>query len=268
MIDMSKKALSGFLTLPEARDIEDIDNASTVALHRRVIRKNRLLRELYRDFYHQLRKQCKDTPPGPRIEIGSGAGFIKDIMPDVITSDVVACGLDMVVNAEKMPFADDSISTLLLMNVLHHIPDQESFLREAERCLKPGGKIVMIEPGNSPVRRFVCRYFHHEPFVNDRPEWRLPSSGRLSVSNQAIPWMIFIRDRNRFEQRFPRLKVIRIKKHTPFRYFLSGGLSKRQMVPSFSSGTVKLIEWLLNPLNGIIGSFMTVVIEKEVSDEV
>ena len=42
--------------------------------------------------------------------------------------------------------------------------DSYRFLVELERCLKPGGKIVMIEPANTRFSRLIFRRFHHEMF--------------------------------------------------------------------------------------------------------
>ena len=53
-----------------------------------------------------------------------------------------------------------------------------------------------------------------------------------------------------------------ILKHTPLLYLLSGGVSLRQLLPSFTYGAVRLLEALLKPLNPYGGMFMTVEIEK------
>lgn len=49
-----------------------------------------------------------------------------------------------------MPFQDKSVSAFMMIDVLHHIKDSRQFFKEMQRCLKPGGKIVMIEPANTP----------------------------------------------------------------------------------------------------------------------
>jgi SAM-dependent methyltransferase len=266
MIQMSetiRKRIPGFLDLPGSGRIRDIDNASTVAEHRKIINSNRFLKKLYIDFYKYFSRSCAGVPDGLKVEIGSGAGFLKEFIHNVITSDVVECGNDTVFRAEKMPCDDSSVSMFFMLDVLHHIPDPEAFFREANRCLKSEGKIVMIEPGNSVIRRVVCRKFHHEPFMTRAREWRLPDTGRLSASNQAIPWMMFIRDRNIFEKKFPGLRIVRIKNHTPFRYFLSGGLSMRQLMPSFTYDTIKLIECVLQPVSSVLGSSMSIELVKE-----
>ena len=58
------------------------------------------------------------------------------------------------------------------------------------------------------------------------------------------------------------LEILQINNHTPFRMFLSGGLSYRQFVPSASFGFFTNIEKLLSPFHNTLGSFMTIVVKK------
>ena len=59
------------------------------------------------------------------------------------------------------PIADASVDYALIHGVLHHLSDDEivEMYRMAERVLKPGGKMVSLEPvwyeGQSPVNRHV-----------------------------------------------------------------------------------------------------------------
>ena len=71
-----------------------------------------------------------------------------------------------------------------------------------------------------------------------------------------------MRDREVFEREFADLKIVRIRNHTPLRYLLSGGLTLRQLVPSFSYRLVTVVEWLLSPLSGWLGMFQTIQLEK------
>jgi hypothetical protein len=44
------------------------------------------------------------------IELGSGSGFIKDVIPSVITSEILEIpSVDMIVSAMEMPFEDQSV---------------------------------------------------------------------------------------------------------------------------------------------------------------
>src|SRR5260370_17262970 len=95
------------------------------------------------------------------------------------------------------------------------------FFREATRCLRVGGRILLIEPWVSTWSRIIYTHLHHEPFQPDSPDWTIPLSGPLSGANGAMPWIIFERDREQFEARFPHLKVQLLKPFMPFPSLLS-----------------------------------------------
>jgi hypothetical protein len=78
----------------------------------------------------------------------------------------------------------------------------------------------------------------------------------------AIPWIIFERDIHSFKSEFPEFRICSLRKHTPFRYLVSGGLSVKQLLPSWSYKSVSFIEWLLSPLSMYLGLFETIELEK------
>lgn len=232
----------------------------TLFLHRRIIKKKGFLKKLYADFYKVF--ISVKIPEGTVVELGSGGGFIKELAPLTVTSDVVkGVGIDRVIDATNLPFKSQSIAGFFMLDVLHHIKDAEKALGELERCLKIGGKIVMIEPYNSVFGSFIYRHFHHEGF-DPNSDWKVKGRGRMSEANQAIPWIIFVRDRKIFERKFPKLKITKITPHTPLRYIFSGGLSKPQLLPYFTYNFVLLIEKILYPFNNFIGLFVTIELQK------
>jgi hypothetical protein len=70
----------------------------------------------------------------------------------------------------------------------------------------------------------LLRLLHHEPFAPNAKDWKFASTGLLSGANGAQAGIVSQRDRRRFESDFPKLKLIRYQPHTPFRYWMSGGL--------------------------------------------
>ncbi len=250
------------LRLPEAKEIVDLDDPETALIHKKIIKKKKFLRRLYLDFYNSFKKLSKDAPPGLMVEIGSGSSFLKEEIKDLITSDIFqGQDIDLVFDAIKMPFKDSSVSVFFLLNVLHHIKNPIAFFDEANRCLSEHGKIIMIEPYNSLWSKFIYTNFHHEPFF-ETDSWEIKGDGRLTNSNQALPWMIFFRDRLHFENKFPSLKIKLLKPHNPILYIISGGLSIRQLLPDFMYDVVKVVEMLLSPLSKYTAMFFTVEIEK------
>jgi SAM-dependent methyltransferase len=252
------------LKLPELRDVKDLDDPATTLLHSRLIQKKPFLKKLYIDFYKQFQKVTPDCENKLLVEIGSGGGFIKGVIPNVITSDVLTLlNVDKVFSALDMPFKDSSVDAFFMVDVLHHIPDPRKFFIEMTRCLKIDGKIAMIEPANTCWSRFIYKNFHHELF-DPQADWELTGGKEHPVShgNGALPWIIFSRDRRIFEKEFPSLRVVRIRNHTPLRYLLSGGLTLRQLVPSFTYPAFKAVEWLLSPFDNLLGMFQTIELGK------
>lgn len=251
-----------FLKLPEAKEITDLDDPLVTLLHSRVINSKPFLKRLYKEFYSEFKDSINDGSK-VLIELGSGGGFIKEVFPRVFTSDVISLShLDIRFSALEIPFQDQTVDAYFMIDVLHHINDPVMFFRELGRSLKTGGKIVMIEPANTVWGRFIYSHFHHEPFVTSAG-WGFEKKGPLTSANGALPWIIFCRDRERFERDFPSLKITKIRFHTPFRYLVSGGVSMRQMLPSFSYTLVKGLETALTPLNKYLGMFMTIELQKE-----
>jgi len=269
-----------WLKLPETMD------PATTLLHAEIIQKKPFLKKLYIDFYKQFEKAVTNPEDKVLVELGSGGGFIKEVISNVITSDVLELpNVDKVFSALDMPFEEASVDAFFMYDVLHHIADPRAFFKEALRCLKVGGRVVMIEPANTLWSRFIYKNFHHEAFDAQVPEWgyrgqdpeigcgcaardelrnpnRNRSWRRLSGANGALAWIIFWRDRKIFESEFSSLRIVRMRNHTPLRYLLSGGLTLRQLVPSFSYPAVKAIEYALSPINDLLGMFQTIELEK------
>jgi len=238
-----------------------IDNKDTIISHAKTIRNKFILNMIYKDFYQKI--LSVNLPKGKIVELGSGGGFIKEINPKIVTSDVVhSKNIDKVFKAEKMPFKSSGISAFYLLNTFHHIKNPTKALTEMERCLKKSGKIVMIEPFNSPWARFIYQNFHQELFDPKTRDWKIMGRGRLSSANGAIPWVIFVRDVAKFTKKFPNLKINSIKPHTPFSYLVSGGLSRPQIIPSNWYNFFFRLEQLISPLNKIAGMFATYEIVK------
>ena len=251
-----------WLKLPETRNIKNLDDPATTLLHAEIVQKKAFLKKLYIDFYTQFKNLIPEPETKVLVELGSGGGFIKEVIDNVITSDILELpNVNKVFSALEMPFEESSVHAFFMFDVLHHIADPAAFFREAIRCLKPSGKIVMIEPANTLWARFIYKNFHHELF-DPEAKWRLKEHGPVSHGNGAIPWIIFSRDRQIFEKEFPQLRIVRIRNHTPLRYLLSGGLTLRQLLPSFAYPVIKATEYILSPANNLLGMFQTIELEK------
>ncbi len=239
-----------------------LDDPLTTLTHRDLIRCKPFLKKLYTEWYSQFKKECDNFSIKRVLEIGSGGGFLDEVMPGVTTSDILPLPhCTMAFSAEKIPFSDESLSAIVMLNVFHHIPKPYLFLSEAQRVLAQGGKIVMIEPANSIWGRFIYKNFHHEPF-DEKGGWEVISTGPMSSSNQALPYIYFERDRTKFEKEFLHLKIEKLYYHTPLRYIVSGGVSRCAMVPSWSFGFFKAFDRFLSACTKQLCLFETVVLTK------
>lgn len=240
----------------------DLDDPNASLAHRDIILKKPFLKKLYNDWYLIFIIKSKEIKNGKYLEIGSGGGFLKDVFPEVITSDILILpNVDLIFTAEEIPFKENELASIVMLNVFHHIPKPHLFLKEAQRTLIKGGKIIMTEPANSSLARFIYKRFHHEPF-DEKGQREIKAGNPLSNSNQALPYIYFVRDLDLFKKDFPSLKINSINYHSPFSYIISGGVSRSAMLPFFMYNFVKGIEWLFSPFYKQIGLFCTIEIEK------
>ena len=90
--------------------------------------------------------------------------IVKDPRLDVITSDILSFpGIDVVADAHRLPFADQSFAGVVMLDVVHHLERPIEFLKGASRVLKPGGRLAMIEPATTARGAPILPPFVHDP---------------------------------------------------------------------------------------------------------
>jgi ubiquinone/menaquinone biosynthesis C-methylase UbiE len=236
---------------PEEYDAIDFDSDEAIELAAKALKEKKCLYDIYRETYLKMMKlKEKHLNAGENIlEIGSGGGFIKDLYPYVITSDVKKTASDMIVNAEELPFEDNSLDAIFAQHVLHHIPDINKFFREALRVVKPGGGIVCVETYWSPVAKYLFKKIHPEPFDEKAASWTLSENkGPLTGSNQALSYILLKRDQKLFQQLYPQIDCVCDYPFGFMRYILTGGLWLKPKVPEFVFPILKGMEFVLRPL--------------------
>jgi SAM-dependent methyltransferase len=241
----------------------DLDSSEATSVHARLIREKAFLRRLYLHYYDEYdRAVARASPGGAVLEVGAGGGFYREIRPSVVSLDLrPGADVDVLGSALAIPLRAASASAILLLNVLHHLPDAAAFFRECERILKPGGRVCLIEPYAGPLSRRLIRPLHHEPW-EEAGGWTLPRSGPLTGANMALPSIVFVRDRARYQTEFPNLPVDRFRLHTIVLYLLSGGVSMRSFAPGALFEPVLAVERLLTPAGPVLASMMTVELVK------
>ncbi len=244
-----------------------LDDPATTELRRQIIASKPFLRAVYDEWYGLLAEKLPAID-GEVLELGSGAGYCEQFIPGLITSDVFPFhGVRLVADALQLPFSDASLRAIVFTDVLHHMRDVRLFFAEASRCLQPGGRILMIEPWVSAWSRVIYKRFHHEPFRPEATEWSFPSTGPLSGANGALPWLVFVRDRHKFESDFPGLVIDEIRPFLPFRYLVSGGVGMRSLMPGWTHSAWKQLEQGLTNYMAKIAMFAFVSLRKKESLE-
>lgn len=228
-----------------------------------------VVRALYADLYRRILAALR---PGLTVEVGGGGGTFKAFAWEtagrpVVTVDVgPAPGLDAVADAHRLPFAAASLANLVGFDVLHHLEFPAVFFREAARALRPGGRIVLVEPAITPVSGLFYRLFHDEPVAMGVDPWceGEPTPGRDPfAANQAIPTIMLVRQRERFSHAFPELAILDLRFLSLLAYPLSGGFKEWCLVPRGLVGPLLSLEDRLLPLVGRLAAFrLLAVIER------
>ena len=237
--------------------------------YRSVWERKPVLRAVYDDFYRRISAACVS---GVTIELGGGIGNLKEKLGNVIASDIqFAPRLDLVADAQFLPFADAKLSNIVMVDVLHHVEYPLMFFREANRVLRPGGRIVMVEPAITLVSFPFYRFLHQEPvrLSIDPLTGGTPKSDRHPYdSNQAIPTLIATKYRARFHSEIPGLRLSEVKWFSVLTYPLSGGFQSWSLLNANLAKACLRIERLIEPVLGRFAGFrMLMVVEKQQSRE-
>jgi SAM-dependent methyltransferase len=238
---------------------------SEIGLDAAKIRENKLLEEIYREFYSLVLREIPSSQFPRVLELGSGGGFLRELEPRIITSECIAVpGIHRVVDACAIAdaFADGDLDAICAVNVFHHLPDVSGFLRGASIVLRPAGRIVLIEPWFTPIGQWFHRLIHHEPHINDPADWRLLGEGRMLAANTRLPTSVFRDSDERFLRDFPHLRITKREPFHKWLYLLSGGLRLNTHVPrNLARG---LVAWdkRISLGNRFLGIFALIVVER------
>jgi hypothetical protein len=247
------------LAHPLTRDLP-LDDPRLIPLRAVIVKEKGFLHKIYDQWYQMILRHLPGGP-SPVVELGTGPGFLKELLPGLITSDLISCrNVDVILDGQELPFPARSLGAIVMVDVLHHIQKPRSFFISASRCIQIGGSILMIEPWNTHWSRWVYTHLHHENFDPTIQEWELLSTKPLSDANGALPWILFSRDLAQFSREFPNWKVELIQPIMPVVYLLSGGFSTRFSPPSWCYSICQAIEKSISPLNPYLGMFALITL--------
>ncbi|PBC05077.1 methyltransferase domain-containing protein [Mesorhizobium sp. WSM3860] len=116
------------------------------------------------------------------VEFGSGA---RRIRPDVLNIDLFPTpNVDLVADIEHTPLASDSVDCVILDSVIEHVPNPAGVVDEVLRVLKPGGKLLCINPFLFPYHGYPAHYCN---FTKDGIEQLLRRFGTVEVQTHQGP---------------------------------------------------------------------------------
>lgn len=255
------------LILPELIGV-DPDSALSTELQINILNKKPILDKTFRELYTYCISSNNNyfSGDGKEIEIGSGVGFFKKYFPHVITTEIKATPhVDMTLDALNMNIENNSVRAFYGLNCFHHFPNPEKFFNELNRTLVHGGGCVLIEPYYGPIASFLYkRLFATEDFNTQQKEWSNPKMNVMKDANQALSYIVFVRDKKLWEEKFPQLEIVKMQVLPNYlKYLLSGGLNFKSLWPSKLFFVLQFFEFILTPFHRWLGLHHAIVIRKK-----
>jgi SAM-dependent methyltransferase len=230
-------------------------------------RRKPLLQEIYRGFYLEIAKELQRDLAGETVEIGSGIGNLKNVVPDALATDLFPNPwLDQVENAYALSFANGSVANLILFDVWHHLQYPGTALAEFHRVLAPGGRLVIFDPAMGLLGRIVYGLFHHEPLgLRDEIRWWAPpgfSPAEMTYyAAQGNAQRVFFTDE--WVARLGDWRPVRKQLLAAVSYVASGGFSGRQLYPRSLLPAFRAVDRLAECIPALFATRLLVVLEKK-----
>jgi len=204
-----------------------------------------VLHEIYRDF-HQLLVRYLSAMSGETVEIGSGIGNIKEVIPNCVRTDIFPNPwIDRQENIYQLSMPDDSVANLILFDVFHHLEYPMDALDECRRVLRVGGRLLVFEHAMSVVGFLFSKFVHHERagFLR-RYNLRVGNKSLLGspryYADHANAHRIF---QSRFAELLrPDWKKVAVLKLPAIKWLLSGGYRGPSFVTSGSQRFINVAE--------------------------
>jgi SAM-dependent methyltransferase len=231
--------------------------------HRRVWQRKPTLRAVYRRWFQRLREAC--SAQTPVVELGCGPGFFKEMYPEIISTDVASNPYaDRIIDATTLSFADAEVGNIVMLDVFHHLPEPESFVREVARVLQPGGRLVMLEPWMGFAGRLLFRYVHHEDCdLSVRPDAPWATAGKDPMQgNAALPYLFF-RSGGYFERLDLPLRIVKREYSAGLAWVLSGGFQSLCLLPASLLGLAEAVDRFISMLPSWGATRCLIVVERQ-----
>lgn len=244
-----------------------------INLHQELINKNHelwirkpLLRLIYGDFYRLIASQLSNLPNDKIVELGSGLGNSRDVIPNCIRTDLFPYPwIDQIENAYKLSFENESVSDLITTDVFHHLEYPGAALNEFHRVLQKGGRLIMLEPCISALGFLVYGALHVEPVaITNTINWLPPEGWSPDHINyyaaQGNATRIFIN--NGYGSKLENWRKIKTIRLSAIAYAASGGYSQPQLYPTRLLPLIKNLGKFLDLFPTLFATRLLVILEK------
>ena len=253
--------MAGFIAVNNELRLAQGDPVKITYAQLEILKTKRLLLRWYEYIYEFM---AESIVAGRRnLEIGSGASLLYERIPYLIKSNILVLrGNDLAFSALNMPFKDNTFDNIILIDVFHHLDDPAFFIEEAKRTLRNGGRLLLCDPYLSCVSFMLWKYLHPEGCDTSMVGFKKENINSLLDANSASATNIFCRDLGKLNTYASGFKVIDIRYHTKFYYWLAGGYNFPQFLPTCMSWLIDFMESAFSRLNKFMASFLFVVLEK------
>jgi SAM-dependent methyltransferase len=228
--------------------------------------KKPVLQKIYHEFYKLIASNINYDIDGKIVELGSGIGNLKMLVPEVVCTDIFPNPwIDQVENAYALSFENESVSNIILFDVWHHLKYPGDALKEFKRVLKPGGRVIIFDPAMSILGFLVYGAFHHEPVAYfDKITWQTNNGADLLKSEyyaaQGNASRIFYS--SKYNKLLGDWEIKKVKKYAALSYVLSGGYGKKQLYPYRLLPAFLQLDKFCNYIPSIFATRLLVVLTK------
>ena len=221
-----------------------------------VFERKAALREVYQDYYQEIRKLSVE---GKTLEVGSAGGNLGDFFDDIILTDIVPSPwINIAADAQKLPFRDSSFANIIAIDVLHHIEWPIYFLKEASRLLEPGGKLILLEPAITAGSWFFYKFYYVEETdmrVDPLEKGTVDALRDARLANQAIATLLQGKYNSKLKAALPEFEQFDFRHLTLLAWPLSGAFKPWSLIPHWAVQPILSLKRLLLPFVGRFLSF-------------
>lgn len=214
----------------------DASTSAWLAQQREAFERKRGVRRYYEDLYRIIDLELGDATDV--LELGCGIGMSRALMPQrrfLATDAVETPYAESVMDAQHLALDDASQDAIFAVDVLHHVPRPVRMVQEALRVLRPGGRLVLVEPYASPIGTWVYRLFHPEPMDLGVDVWGEGpiTSDHVMDANQAVATLMFERDARHMPAPLREACTFVIRRHSLLSFLATGGINRRLGMPAW-----------------------------------